>query len=115
MRNGQFAPIGPEQFLQLRHNHGLSQLQAAALARSGIYKDKRGRLNARRIQDWENGKCRIPLANFEVFSAKLKFLQAGLSFEDVADKPLVSLLEGNIDLSKTEPLVTSLLQEDPYD
>ena len=108
MRNGQFAPIKPEQFLHLRLTHGLSQLQAAALARSGIYKDKRGRLNARRIQDWENGKCRIPLANFEVFSAKLKYLQAGMSFEDVADKSLVALLESNIDLSKTQPLIKSL-------
>lgn len=90
---GEFVNIKPRDLADLRKRHGLTQLQLATLGRSGIYHYKSGKIQPRRVQDWESGKSRVPQAAWELICAKVKLIEAGVAtYDELANEPLVSIL-----------------------
>jgi transcriptional regulator with XRE-family HTH domain len=89
----EYAPAGSGHKLKkLRRKLGLTQPEVAALARSGISLNKRGQLQARRIQAWEAEKNRIPLATWELLSLKLALIEAGVTtFQELLNSDLAKL------------------------
>lgn len=112
MRHGEFANVEPAQVVAARKHHGLTQTQFALLASSAIYKGKGG-LQARRLQAWEAGHCRVPLANWELLQVRLHLLERKLAtFEELAYQPLVELVQRNIDLTEKADSRTHLIAGD---
>lgn len=96
MRHGEFANVEPAQIVAARKHHGLTQTQFALLAGSAIYKGKGG-LQARRLQAWEAGHSRVPMANWELLQVRLHLLERKLAtFEELAYQPLVELVQRSV-------------------
>ena len=83
MKTGEYASITPTAFRELREKHGLTQVQIAVLGRSSFYKNRKGDIQARRVQAWEAGRNRIPLASWELIRLKLLMMEHGMAtYED---------------------------------
>lgn len=94
MRKGEYADVPPGVLLAIRRRQKLSQVELAALAGSSIFKAKQGYLYARRVQAWEKGESRIPLANWDLLQVRLHLLREGLAtLEELCTIPLVRLVQ----------------------
>ena len=87
MRPGEYAPVSGSELRKLRKQHNLTQAQLAVLARSRVHIGNHGQFIARRIQEWEAGRNRIPLASCELLQLKLKLMEHGATFEELAESP----------------------------
>ena len=96
MRSGQYAPVTGAELREVRQRHHLSQVQLAVLACSSI--DVRGsQLTARRVQAWEAGKNRMPLAAWEVLSLKLKLMEHGATYLELVNNPAADIVASIMD------------------
>lgn len=98
MRKGEYADVPPGGLVAIRRKHGLSQVQLAVLASSSIFQKPDSKtLYARRVQAWELGESRVPLANWELLQVKLHLLDRKLAtFEELAERPLAEIVQGLI-------------------
>lgn len=93
-RGGVYAPVSPEELRALRTKHGLTQAQVGLLARTSVFKGEKKSFQSRRVQAWEAGENRMPLASWELLQVKLSMLQqGGWSFEELVNEPLINLIK----------------------
>lgn len=92
-RGGVYAPVSPEELKVLRAKHGLTQAQVGLLARTSVFKGEKKSFQSRRVQAWEAGENRMPLASWELLVAKLYLMERGVTFEDLVNRPIIDFIK----------------------